>query len=62
MGLRADEIDETVNYLSPVCLPREKTLTSPRGKVVVDVMLYRVCHGFRLTKRDDYFQVNFDHF
>ena len=22
----------------------------------------RVCHGFRLMKRDDYFQVNFDHF
>jgi len=23
---------------------------------------YRVCHGFRLKKRDDYFSVNFDHF
>ena len=23
---------------------------------------YRVCHGFRLTKQDDYFHVNFDHF
>ena len=23
---------------------------------------YRVCHGFRLTKRDDYFWVTFDHF
>ena len=23
---------------------------------------YRVCHGFRLTKLDDYFQVSFDHF
>ena len=23
---------------------------------------YRVCHGFRLTKWDDYFLVNFDHF
>jgi len=23
---------------------------------------YKVCHGFRFTKRDDYFQVNFDHF
>ena len=22
----------------------------------------KVCHGFRLTKRDDYFRVNFDHF
>ena len=22
---------------------------------------YRVCHGLRLTKRDDYFRVNFDH-
>jgi len=22
----------------------------------------RVCHGFRLTKHDDYFRVNFDHF
>ena len=24
--------------------------------------IYKVCHGFRLTTRDDYFQVNFDHF
>ena len=24
--------------------------------------LYRVCHGFRLTKQEDYFRVNFDHF
>ena len=23
---------------------------------------YRVCHGFRLMKQDDYFRVNFDHF
>ena len=23
---------------------------------------YRVCRGFRLTKQDDYFRVNFDHF
>jgi len=23
---------------------------------------YKVCHGFRLTKRDDYFWVDFDHF
>ena len=23
---------------------------------------YRVCHGFRLTKLDDNFQVNFDQF
>ena len=23
---------------------------------------YRVCHGFRFTKRDDYFRVTFDHF
>jgi len=23
---------------------------------------YRVCHGFRLTKQDYYFQVNFDRF
>jgi len=23
---------------------------------------YRVCHGFRLTKRNDYFWVDFDHF
>ncbi len=23
---------------------------------------YRVCHGFRLLKQDDYFRVNFDHF
>jgi len=23
---------------------------------------YRVCHGFRLTKRDDYFRVDLDHF
>jgi len=22
---------------------------------------YRVCHGFRLTKRDDYFRVDFGH-
>jgi len=22
---------------------------------------YRVCHGFRLTKNDDYFQVKFNH-
>ena len=24
--------------------------------------LYRVCHGFGLLKRDDYFKVTFDHF
>ncbi len=24
--------------------------------------LYRVCHGFRLTKRNGYLCVNFDHF
>jgi len=23
--------------------------------------IYRVCHGFRLMKRDDYFHVKFDH-
>ncbi len=23
---------------------------------------YRVCHGFSLTKRDDFFRVDFDHF
>jgi hypothetical protein len=22
----------------------------------------RVCHGFRLTKRDDYFRISFDYF
>jgi len=25
-------------------------------------VLYRVCHEFRLTKRDDYFRVDYDHF
>ena len=25
-------------------------------------LFYRVCHGFRFTKRADYFRVNFDHF
>jgi len=24
--------------------------------------MYGVCHRFRLTKRDDYFKVKFDHF
>ena len=24
--------------------------------------IYRVCHGFRFTTRDDYFRVDFDHF
>jgi len=24
--------------------------------------IYRVCHRFRLTKQDDYFWVDFDHF
>jgi hypothetical protein len=23
---------------------------------------YTVCHGFRLTKRDDHFWIDFDHF
>ncbi len=26
------------------------------------LMSYRVCHGFRLTKQDDYLWANFDHF
>ena len=25
-------------------------------------ILYKVCHGFRFTTRNDYFRVNFDHF
>ncbi len=29
---------------------------------VFSVWCYRLCHGFRLTKRDDYFWVDFDHF
>ncbi len=29
---------------------------------LVSSSLYRVCYRFRLTKRDDYFWVNFDRF
>ena len=37
-------------------------LQNEHGRRNVLKNFYRVCHGFRLTKRDDYFQVNFDHF
>ncbi len=29
---------------------------------LVNLQSCKVCHGFRFTKRDDYFWVNFDHF
>ena len=33
-----------------------------RDVTINPFVYYRVCHGFRLTKGDDYFRVNFDHF
>jgi hypothetical protein len=36
-------------------------ITKQREFFNIFSILYRVCHRFRLTKRDDYFQVTFDH-
>ena len=41
----------------------EKRLSKMISFLVVRILdIYRVCHGFILTKRDDNFWVNFDHF
>jgi len=46
------------------CGPRDtnKGAMWPADENSCPPLLYRVCHGFRLTKRDDYFLVSFDHF
>ncbi len=44
-------------------------ITKPLGRICLFLCVRerdrdrnRVCHGFKLKKQDDYFQVNFDHF
>jgi len=42
-------------------LPMKEPLPSELLLLLLS-LLYRVCHGFRIMKEDDCFQVNFDHF
>jgi len=39
-----------------------KPTPDEKPSILIHSLTHRVCHGFRLTKQDDYFWVNFDHF
>ena len=56
-GLAFKNDDEVISFLQTIYSGKETQST-----FFTRVDKYRVCHGFSLSKRDDYFQVVFDHF
>ena len=55
-----DVVKQTLDCLLP--MPLLFGHIALRLFMTISKLLYRVCHGFRLTKQDDYSWVGFDNF
>ncbi len=58
-GMRQDFSLDDLNF-DPAYM-MDNNCTDDLAVSAHDTSWYRVCHGFRLMKQDDYFWVDFDH-